>query len=139
MDRLYRSRRDRMIAGVAGGVAQALRADPALVRIAWAVLVPLTSGLMLLLYIVMAIVVPVRPEEEAEDVDDADAPREEAARGPRAPGNASVLIGASLIVIGAYFLVRQYLPAIDFGFIWPVILIALGVVLLLGAMRRPAA
>jgi phage shock protein C len=56
--RLYRSRDDRMVAGVAGGLANYLNIDPSLVRILWVVLVPLTGGLILLLYLVMAIIVP---------------------------------------------------------------------------------
>ncbi len=56
-DRLYRSRDDRMLAGVAGGVAERLDADPSIIRIVWAILVFLTGGLALLVYIVMAIVV----------------------------------------------------------------------------------
>ena len=61
-DRLYRSRDDRMLAGVAGGVAESLDADPSLIRIVWALLVILTGGIALVVYIVMAIVVPERPE-----------------------------------------------------------------------------
>ena len=60
-DRLYRSRDDRMITGVAGGVAEQLDADPSLIRIVWTVLIVLTGGLALLVYIVMAVVVPERP------------------------------------------------------------------------------
>ena len=61
-DRLYRSTDDRMIAGVAGGVAENLDADPSIIRIVWAVLIFLTGGIALLVYVVMAIVVPERPE-----------------------------------------------------------------------------
>jgi phage shock protein C len=61
-DRLYRSRDDRMLAGVAGGVAEMLDADPSIIRIVWALLVFLTGGIALLVYVVMAIVVPERPE-----------------------------------------------------------------------------
>ena len=61
-DRLYRSRDDRMLAGVAGGVAEMLDADPSIIRIVWALLAVLTGGIALLVYIVMAIVVPERPE-----------------------------------------------------------------------------
>ena len=59
MNRLYRSRDDRMLAGVAGGLADLWDADPSLVRIIWALLVVFTGGLALVVYIVMAIVVPV--------------------------------------------------------------------------------
>ncbi len=57
-DRLYRSHDDRMLAGVAGGLAELWDADPSLVRIVWALLVIFTGGLALVVYIVMAIVVP---------------------------------------------------------------------------------
>jgi len=56
--RLFRSRDDRMIAGVAGGLAELWDADPSLVRIGWALLTVFTGGIALVVYIVMAIVVP---------------------------------------------------------------------------------
>jgi phage shock protein C len=62
-DRLYRSRSDRMITGVAGGLAERYDMDPSLVRIIWALLILVTGGLFFLLYIVMAIVVPEEPLE----------------------------------------------------------------------------
>ena len=60
-DRLYRSRDDRVLAGVAGGLAERLDLDPSLVRIIWAILIVLSGGLFLLLYVIMAIVVPEAP------------------------------------------------------------------------------
>jgi phage shock protein C len=50
-----------MLAGVAGGVAEILDADPSLVRVIWAVLAIVTGGLAIVVYIVMAIVVPEAP------------------------------------------------------------------------------
>jgi hypothetical protein len=35
-----------------------------------------------------------------------------------------------------YFLVRQYIPAIDWNWFWPLVLIALGVVVLVMAVDR---
>ncbi len=60
-DRLYRSPNDRVIAGVAGGLATWLRIDPSIVRVAWVVLAILSGGIFLLVYIVMMIVVPLPP------------------------------------------------------------------------------
>ena len=60
-ERLYRSRDDRMLAGVAAGVAETLDADPSIVRIVWALLAILTGGIAIVVYIVMAIVVPEAP------------------------------------------------------------------------------
>ena len=56
--RLYRSRTDSVIGGVAGGVAEYLDVDPSIVRIVWAVLAIVTGGIFLVLYVVMWIVVP---------------------------------------------------------------------------------
>jgi phage shock protein C len=52
-----------MLAGVAGGLAEMWDADPSLVRIIWALLVVFTGGIALVVYIVMAIVVPEDDEE----------------------------------------------------------------------------
>ena len=62
--RLYRSRTDRMIGGVAAGIADYINADPALVRIGWAILVVITGGVALVAYIVAWIVVPEAPAGE---------------------------------------------------------------------------
>src|SRR5437867_8503955 len=58
--RLFRSRTDRILFGVAGGFAEYLDMDPAFVRIIWALLI-LAGGAGLLLYIVAAIVMPEAP------------------------------------------------------------------------------
>lgn len=60
-DRLFRSRSDRMLAGVAGGVADRFDLDPSLVRVGWTILILLSGGIFLVIYIVMAIVVPEEP------------------------------------------------------------------------------
>jgi len=59
--RLYRSREDRVLGGVAGGGADYLRTDPSIVRVLWAILIVFSGGLFLLLYIVMWVVVPEEP------------------------------------------------------------------------------
>ena len=60
--RLYRCRRDKRLAGVASGVAEYFDADPTIVRILW-VLSIFVGGMGLLLYIAMAIIVPLEPEQ----------------------------------------------------------------------------
>ncbi len=60
-DRLYRSPGDRVIAGVAGGMAVWLNIDPSLIRIAWVLLGIFSGGIFVLVYIVMMIVVPLPP------------------------------------------------------------------------------
>ncbi len=62
-ERLYRSRDDRVIAGVAGGIADELDLDPSLVRVAWVVLTIATGGLLAIVYVVMMFVVPEEPDD----------------------------------------------------------------------------
>ena len=61
-DRLYRSVDDRVIAGVCGGLAARLALDPSLVRILWVVVALITGFFpLLVLYVIMAAVVPEEP------------------------------------------------------------------------------
>src|SRR3954447_18734281 len=96
-DRLYRSRDDRMIAGVAGGVAEHLDEDPSIIRCVWAVLIFLTGGLALLVYIVMAFVVPERPAgmEVVNPAATPDASEPVPAGSWRAPDGSTVAIASS--------------------------------------------
>lgn len=58
--RLYRSRDDRILGGVAAGVAAYFRIDPTIVRLAW-LLIVLWGGAGILLYIIAWIIVPLEP------------------------------------------------------------------------------
>ena len=64
--RIYRSRSDRMVAGVLGGWAAYLHLDPSLVRLAFVVLLILTGFFPgVFFYLVMAIIIPAEPKAEA--------------------------------------------------------------------------
>lgn len=58
--RLYRSRSNRMIAGVCGGIADYFEVDPTLIRLGWVVLV-LAAGTGILAYLLALIIVPNEP------------------------------------------------------------------------------
>ena len=65
--RLYRSRSDRMLAGVAAGLADYLDVDPTLIRLLFAFGVFL-SGSGAFIYLVMALIIPLEPEMAAGEV-----------------------------------------------------------------------
>jgi phage shock protein C len=144
--RLTRSRTDTILGGVAAGLATYLNTDPALVRIAWAILVPLTGGAALLAYVVAWIVIPEGPatvdEDDvafvAGDPEAGDVTRpEQPARAPASnDGRAGIAVGIGLVLLGVWFLAREYLPAFNWGLVWPIILVGIGVVVLVNAARR---
>jgi phage shock protein C len=61
LKRLYRSRRDRKLAGVCGGLADYLEVDPVIPRLMW-VIFAFAAGIGLLAYVVCWLVIPQAPE-----------------------------------------------------------------------------
>jgi phage shock protein C len=62
--RLYRSRDERMISGVCGGIAKYFNVDPTLIRLLF-VLFAFAGGPGLIAYIILAIIVPEEPAGQA--------------------------------------------------------------------------
>ena len=56
--RLYRSERNRMLAGVCGGIGEYFNVDATLIRLLWAVLA--CSGTGVVAYFIAAIIIPRR-------------------------------------------------------------------------------
>jgi phage shock protein C len=120
---LVRSRDDRVIGGVCGGLGRYLGIDPVLVRIAFVVLA-VAGGSGLLAYLLAWLLIP--EERPGDPVDPT--PRPAGASGP-------VVVGALLVAAGTALLVDQLVP----GFrrvLGPALLIALGLSILLIARRR---
>jgi len=86
--RIYRSRKNRMIAGVCGGIAEYLNIDPAIVRLIMALLV-LANGLGIILYILAVIIIPEKPEETGD-----------VSSSPYVETHSPVTLGVILIIIG---------------------------------------
>lgn len=61
MKRVYRSKVDKKIAGVCGGLANYFDIDPVIVRLLW-ILFLFLGGAGIILYIVAWIVIPLEPE-----------------------------------------------------------------------------
>ncbi len=173
--RLYRSRRDRQLAGVAGGIAEYLDVDPTVVRILW-ILSIFFGGFGILVYIIMAFIVPLEPVAgppagwgpaggPAWGAPTGDAGGEatttgegEPGSGPagtsaawatptsgwqppaeRRPGRGGLVVGVLLVAFGSIALAGVLLPGWAVGVaLGPAFLVALGVALLVGALRRPA-
>jgi phage shock protein C len=119
---LRRSREDRVIFGVAGGLARYLGVDTVVVRIAF-VLLAVFGGSGILLYLVGLLVMPEeRPGEPVGSLE------------PGAGRGAVALIGAVLILVGTLSLASRILPAFS-DLLGPALLISLGLLLILGLRR----
>ncbi|HEY82405.1 MAG TPA: PspC domain-containing protein [Dehalococcoidia bacterium] len=156
--RLYRSRTDRMIWGVCGGLAEYFDIDPTIIRIIFLVLI-FANGLSILAYIILAIVVPLEgskttePKEVVkENVAQMRDKAGELGREIRStlagektqPEEAGMtrrrhnLLGITLIVLGILFLMGSLnlLVWLRWSLLWPVILVAIGLIIIFGARRR---
>ncbi|MGN0203087.1 MAG: PspC domain-containing protein [Coprococcus sp.] len=60
-DRLYKSREDKLLCGICGGVGEYLGIDPTLIRLGWVLFCAL-GGSGFLAYVIAAIIIPERPE-----------------------------------------------------------------------------
>lgn len=125
---LRRSRDDRVIGGVCGGLGRYFGIDPVILRIAF-VLLLLAGGAGLLLYVIAWIAIPEeRPGDALAGRADGDA---------LGRGGGPELVGIALVVVGAFFLVREAFPDVfDSDYIWPILLIVLGLVVLARGVRR---
>jgi len=143
---ISRSRQNRIFGGVAAGLGEYLTIDPIVVRVLFVVSV-LFSGIGILLYIIMWIVIP---EEKFvyENVSGSTAQSNENKDSDNSTNvntgadninftfhqekkkNGKVIFGIILIIIGMFFLGIEIFSFLNFADLFPVILIGLGIILL---------
>ncbi len=144
--RLYRSRKDSVIGGVCGGLGEYLNTDPILFRVLFAV-VFFVGGTGLLAYIILWIVIPLEeiPEtgsadltNKGEEIDNNKTDSENMEEQNKQQKNDGNLWGGLiLITLGAIFLIDRFVPRIDFGDLWPLILIVVGAILISKSYQQP--
>jgi phage shock protein C len=138
---LYRSRETRMIAGIAGGLADYFDLDVSLVRLFWIITIFFGGG-GILAYLIAWVVIPeensVSYRNEADDF-------QQGEDGPEKPKTVIYettavhqdkikklsSVGVILIALGIIILFKDNLPWHMVKFLWPVALIGLGLFLLI--------
>lgn len=148
-NRLYRSKTDVILGGVCAGLGQYLGIDPTWVRLFF-VLITLAGGAGVLVYIILWIVVPeesVAAPGEPEVINQeslrgrAGEMRDEFVHAVRKPNPSALkIIGIGLVIYGAYLILKElhvpWLSWLSSNLIWPVLLVAAGVVLILRVTRK---
>jgi len=152
--RFYRSTSDRVIGGVAAGLAEYFSLDPVLIRLLF-VIFALFGGGGVLVYIIFWIVIPPKPlspdqtinkntmETQQNPQDEHIPPAQNLSDpGPQKPvvsdhrRKGSLIGGLVLVTLGVIFLADEFLPNIDFGDLWPLILVVIGAGLLINTFRK---
>ena len=151
---LHRSRRERMIFGVCGGLAEYFDVDPVFIRVVFVALAFL-QGIGILAYIILALVMPEEGREPRKTTDvgeqklsDTGEPastlgedyrgyadeRERVQRRNRGRN----LLALTLILIGILFLIGNlgFLWWVNLNIVWPLILVVIGLLLIFGRTRR---
>ena len=146
--KLYRSKKDQIIGGVCGGIAEYFGIDSTLVRLAF-VLFALIEGAGIIAYIIAWIIIPERPEgtqkseEEVYDVEidkeDEEGEYKASAQEPeeekKSKEQRKRILGLILVALGIFFIIDNWIPGFYWRRFWPVILIILGVVLIYREVR----
>jgi phage shock protein C len=145
--RLERSETDYWIAGVCGGLAEYLQLDPLLVRAVMFILA-FPFGVGILIYIFLLIFMPSPTHAAAVGPASADpgAPAPPPAyvgvqRAPLSPEEHErrrYSVGFFLVLIGLVFLAGEsgLFRFMEWRYIWPLLLIAIGAFLIVGRVRR---
>lgn len=148
--KLYRSRNDRMIAGVCGGLADYFNVDSTFIRLA-VLFIFLFQGIGLIAYLIAWVVISEEPVdrgrkmpddyyiEERNKSDKDEDFQEDYEREEEKDKNSSSrdnrrrkLFAVILIIVGSIFLLDIWIPDLYWERYWPLILIAAGFLLLKG-------
>ncbi len=142
--RFYKSATDSMLTGVAGGIAEYFDVDPTLVRVAWVLAGLASGGLALIVYVILAIVMP-RQSLDSPAVADSDTSEPGDSAGGEASRTDTIdrtrrlgMFGIVLIVIGVLLLLSNLglMHWWRWDIFWPVLLIIGGLVILAGRLTR---
>lgn len=140
--KLYRSRKWRVLGGVAGGLAEYFGLDPVLMRVIF-VIITLINGIGLILYIILWIVIPEVPFEIAYKVNPEDPSHKTegqepdlSSHEPKTEGKSRIVIGAILIIIGALFFLERIIPTFNFEDFFPALLVIIGIALIWNSIRK---
>ncbi len=136
MKYLYRSRKNRIIAGVCGGLGEYLGVDPVLIRIAW-VIVSFFGGAGILAYVIAWIIIPDEKTKTSVLDDWRSGKRTSVTANAEEDRQVRYIFALFLIFIGVMFLLSNIGWSFwSWGYTWPAVLIVLGIIIILSRRRE---
>jgi phage shock protein PspC (stress-responsive transcriptional regulator) len=143
-----------MIGGVCGGIAEYFDVDSTLIRLL-AVLVVLLGGAGIIAYIIAWIIIPKNPEQESDEkfekrekikekikkgaenvIEEVKEHFESKESNHNIERNRRIWGGIIVIIIGVIFLSGSFFPWVAWGNLWPLIVIALGIIIMVQAFKK---
>ncbi|MDI3543175.1 MAG: hypothetical protein PWP57_779 [Candidatus Atribacteria bacterium] len=127
--RLYRSRTDKMLGGVCGGIARYFNVDPTLIRLL-AVALIIAGGAAIIAYIIAWIIIPEEPKEKKLEEENAVVSEDKSEERKK---SIELIAWISIFVGLIWFCLRLFsflLPRFYVRLIFPAALIIVGVLLL---------
>jgi phage shock protein C len=126
MKKLRKSRSDKYIFGVCGGLGEYLSIDSTIIRLIWFILALTSFGTFALAYLICGLVIP----------EDDGYIHEDEVNGVERKDNSRTVIGIGLILVGAVLLGNMVFPWFSYTMrqvmrLWPALLIVLGLYVLL--------
>jgi len=136
--RLHRSSKDRVIAGVCGGLGEYFDLDPVLFRLLF-VVVTLIGGSGVLVYIILWLVIPEDTDTKASTEETVSKNVKEMKKtGEKVASKLDtdqgrLLIGVLLLLVGVFFLVDNFIPIRQF--FWPAMIILAGLIVIIKGIK----
>lgn len=136
--KLYRSRNNKVFAGVCGGLAEYFDVDPVIIRIIF-VLLFIFGGSGFLLYIAAIFIVPKRPYEPVEQQSSTTSAAAEPHSDKARNWFGAILVTVGVIILLANLEVFHFMWFLEdaFEYVFPVLLIILGMALIYYKQSRP--
>lgn len=143
---LYRLPKQGQIAGVCAGLADYLDIDVTLMRVIWVIGAFVTGGAVVLLYLVLAIIVPTTNEKIVFKTKNAKAAENDETFGEKMQNigkdiqeNSNTnrvrnIVGVCLLILGTWLLLVQFFPqwlSFRWEFVWPMLLIIAGILIII--------
>lgn len=143
--KLYRSKQNKVIAGICGGIGNYFDIDPIIIRILL-VVAAFSGGVGLLVYFIAWIIIPkeeinyqeinTQPNNVYQQTTSSFENVNNENLSSDSKSNSKYFFGYALIIIGALILFDDYVNLLNFKYIFPIILIISGLYLIINKGRK---